>query len=159
MRQDFSTTYEDFIGSIFQPCEMASYIGAVREQNGIEIFSLPNRKISLCVFSLCAKWVTVNLTLTQKILAQHEKNVGSSLFILGRMQWAKKPSHATVPLKGIFRTEIIKNLNHLGVDELYPRPTQWFQFHHYLIFLIWPKSPFNFFKTCFLWLTRSSVVR
>ncbi len=38
---------------------MASHIGAVREQNAIKIFSLPNRKISLCVpvFSFCAKWV------------------------------------------------------------------------------------------------------
>jgi hypothetical protein len=26
MRQGFSTTYEDFIGSIIQPCEMASDI-------------------------------------------------------------------------------------------------------------------------------------
>jgi hypothetical protein len=33
---------------------MASYIGA-GEQNAIKIFSLPNRKISLCVFSVCAK--------------------------------------------------------------------------------------------------------
>jgi hypothetical protein len=33
MRQDFSTIYEDFIGSIYQPGEMAYYIRALREQN------------------------------------------------------------------------------------------------------------------------------
>jgi hypothetical protein len=53
--QDIPNTYEEFIGSIFQPCDMASYIGAVKEQNAIKIFRLPNRKIPLCVFSLCAK--------------------------------------------------------------------------------------------------------
>ncbi len=57
MRQDFSTTHEDFIGSIFQQCKMASYIRAVREQNAIKIFTLANRKISLCVFALWAKLV------------------------------------------------------------------------------------------------------
>ncbi len=57
MRQDFSTTYEAFIGSIFQSREMTSYIRALRKQNAITNFSLPNRKISLFVFSLCAKWV------------------------------------------------------------------------------------------------------
>jgi hypothetical protein len=36
---------------------MASYLRALREQNPITIFSLPNKKISLCVFSLCAIWV------------------------------------------------------------------------------------------------------
>ncbi len=34
-----------------------NYLWAVREQNAIKIFSLPNRPNSLCVFSLCAKWV------------------------------------------------------------------------------------------------------
>jgi hypothetical protein len=37
VRRNFSTTYEDFIGSIFQPCEIASYIRAVREQSAIKI--------------------------------------------------------------------------------------------------------------------------
>ncbi len=60
-------------------------------------FRLSHRKISLCVFSLCAKWV--KSCLTQCILAQHEKNLISFLSILDRMQWAKKPSHATVPLR------------------------------------------------------------
>ncbi len=55
MWQDFSTTYEDFIGSIFQPRVMASYIRAVREQNAIKNFCLPDRKRSRCVFFLCAK--------------------------------------------------------------------------------------------------------
>jgi hypothetical protein len=40
---------------LFQPCKMASYIRAVREQDTIKNFSLPNRKISLCVLFLCAK--------------------------------------------------------------------------------------------------------
>jgi hypothetical protein len=40
----FSTNYENFIGSIFQPCEMASYIRAVREQNAIKILSLLTEK-------------------------------------------------------------------------------------------------------------------
>jgi hypothetical protein len=39
VRQDFPTTYEDFIGSVFQPCEMAFYISAVREQNAIKILA------------------------------------------------------------------------------------------------------------------------
>jgi hypothetical protein len=43
----------------------------------------------------------LNLALTQKILAQHEKNLRSFLSILDRMQWAKKPSHATVPLNRV----------------------------------------------------------
>ncbi len=68
----------------------------VREQNAIKIFSLPDRKISLCVFSLCAKWVKScpnpgNIITTWK-------NLITCLSILDRMQWAKKPSHATVPL-------------------------------------------------------------
>jgi hypothetical protein len=36
--QDFLTTYKHFIGSIFHPCEMASNIRAVREENAIKIF-------------------------------------------------------------------------------------------------------------------------
>jgi hypothetical protein len=44
MRQDFSTIYEDFIGSIYQPSEMEYYIRALREQNAILIFCLPQRK-------------------------------------------------------------------------------------------------------------------
>ncbi len=92
MRQDFSTTYKDFIGSIFQPWEMASYIRVVREQQ-LKIFSLPDRKISLCVLSLCAKWV--------KSCPKPVKNstIWKKFSILERMQWAKKPSHATVPLR------------------------------------------------------------
>ncbi len=91
----------DFIGSIFQPFEMASYIRDVREQNAIKIFSLTNRKISLCVFSLCAKWTEscpnpVNISTTWK-------NLRSFLSILDRMQWAKKPSHATVPLNRTYK--------------------------------------------------------
>jgi hypothetical protein len=33
VRQDCSTIYEDFNELIFQPCEMAYYINALREQN------------------------------------------------------------------------------------------------------------------------------
>ncbi len=55
VRQDFSTTWEDFAGSIFQPFHMASHIRDLRGQNALKIFSLPNRKISLCAFSVCAK--------------------------------------------------------------------------------------------------------
>ncbi len=40
----FFNYFEDFIGSIFQPRKMASYIRAARAQNAIKIFSLPNRK-------------------------------------------------------------------------------------------------------------------
>jgi hypothetical protein len=62
VRQDYSTNYEEYIGPIFNPCEMASDIRAVREQNAIEIFfSLRNRQISLC----------------SKYLTQHEKNIKS----------------------------------------------------------------------------------
>ncbi len=91
----FSTTYEDFKGSIFQPCQLASYIRALRDQNAIKIFSLPNRKFSLWVFFICAKWVkscpdSVHISTTWKKLR-------SFLSVLDRMQWAKKPSHATVP--------------------------------------------------------------
>ncbi len=96
MRQEFSTTYEDFIGSLFQPCEMASYIGAVREENAIKIFSLPNRKIALCVSSLCAKCV---ISCPKPVnISTRWKKLRSVLSILDRMQWAKKPSHATFPL-------------------------------------------------------------
>ncbi len=48
--RDFSTIYEDFIGSTFQPCETAIYIRTLRE-NSILILGLSHRKISLCVFS------------------------------------------------------------------------------------------------------------
>ncbi len=96
VRQDFST-YEDFIGSIYQPSEIASYIRTARKLNAIKIFSLPNRKISLCMFSLCPEWDKscpnpVNISTIRK------KNLRSFLSILDRMHWAKKPSHATVPL-------------------------------------------------------------
>ncbi len=42
--QDFSTTYEDLIGSIFQPWQMASYIRALREQNAIKFSALLTEK-------------------------------------------------------------------------------------------------------------------
>ncbi len=34
----FFDTYDDLIRSIFQPCEMSSYIRTAREQNAIKIF-------------------------------------------------------------------------------------------------------------------------
>ncbi len=73
-------------GQYFNNIEMASYmyIRAIREQNAIKIFSLPNRKNSLCVFSLCAKWFKscpkTSSTTRQKIFPS----------ILDRMQRAKK---------------------------------------------------------------------
>ncbi len=68
-----------------------------REQNEIKIFCQSHRKISLCVFSVCARWVnsyssSVNIGTTWK-------NLRSFLSILDRMQWTKKTSHATVPSK------------------------------------------------------------
>ncbi len=82
--------------SIFQPREMASFIRAIREQIEIKIFSLPNRKISLFVFSLCAKRVKpcpnpVNINTTWK-------NLRSFLSIIGRLEWAL-PAHAIVSLR------------------------------------------------------------
>ncbi len=100
VRQDYSTTYEDSIGSILQPWETGYYIKAAREQNASKIFRLSRRKILLCVFScVCAKWVkscsnSVNIGTTWK-------NLRSFRSILDRMQWAKKPYHATVPLRGV----------------------------------------------------------
>ncbi len=96
MRQDFSTTYEYSKGSIFQPWETGYYIRALREQNAIKIFRLCHRKITFCIFSLCAVFVkscpnSVNIGTSWK------KNLRSLLPILDRMQWTKKPSHATVP--------------------------------------------------------------
>jgi hypothetical protein len=41
VRQNFSTTYDDFIGSIFQPCEMR----AVGEQNAITFFACLTEKV------------------------------------------------------------------------------------------------------------------
>ncbi len=94
MRQDFAPTYKkDFnrVNISTEWDEMASYIRALRKQNAIKIFSLPNRKIPLCVFSICAKWVkscpiSVYISITWK-------NLRSFLSIPERMQWAKKPSH------------------------------------------------------------------
>jgi hypothetical protein len=40
---------------LFQPSVMAPYIKAVIEQKAFKSSILPNRKISLCVFSLYAK--------------------------------------------------------------------------------------------------------
>jgi hypothetical protein len=39
----FLTIYEDSIGSIVQPWEMAYHIRALREQNEVLIFSLPHK--------------------------------------------------------------------------------------------------------------------
>jgi len=48
VRQDFSTTYENSIGTIFQPWETRYYIRAPREQNGIKNFSPdPQENITL----------------------------------------------------------------------------------------------------------------
>jgi hypothetical protein len=47
VHQDCSTIYVDFIGLIFQLCETAYYTRALREQNAIIIFSLPNKYIRL----------------------------------------------------------------------------------------------------------------
>jgi hypothetical protein len=44
-RRYCSTVYDDFIGSIFQPCETANYIRTLREQNSILILGLSHRKI------------------------------------------------------------------------------------------------------------------
>ncbi len=113
MRQDLSTTYEDSIGSIFQPWETGYDIRAPREQNAINIFCLSHRKISLCAFSLCAKWVkscpnSVNICTTWK-------NLRSFLSILDRMQWAKKPSHATVPLNPSVNGKSVWSIAHNGL--------------------------------------------
>ncbi len=73
MRQDFSTSYDYFIGSKFQSCEMASYIWAVREPRMQLKFlaCLIEKFHCVCVFSLCAKWVKscpnpVNISTTWK---------------------------------------------------------------------------------------------
>jgi hypothetical protein len=42
--QKFSTTYDDSLGSIFQPWEMGYYIRAPREQNAITFFAFPAGK-------------------------------------------------------------------------------------------------------------------
>ncbi len=78
-----------------QRWETGYYIMAPREQNAVKFFRLSHRKISLCVFSICAKGVksgpnSVNIGTTWK-------NLKSFLSILDRMQWAENPSHATVP--------------------------------------------------------------
>ncbi len=62
----------------------------------IKIFCLPNRKISLCLFYLCAKWV--KSCPNPEKTALDEKKFRSFLSILDRMKWAKEASHATVPL-------------------------------------------------------------
>jgi hypothetical protein len=57
---------------IFQPCEMAFYIKAVREQYAIKILACLTEKLD-CTYSP----YTLNeliLALTSKILAQHGKN-------------------------------------------------------------------------------------
>ncbi len=46
MRHDFSTVYEDFIESIYQPCGMACFIRALREQNAIKILSCLTKKFN-----------------------------------------------------------------------------------------------------------------
>jgi hypothetical protein len=71
VRGDFSTTYEDFIGSIPQPFEMASYIRAVREQYAIKMFAYLTEKFHSAYSPYALN--EVNLALTQYILAQHEK--------------------------------------------------------------------------------------
>ncbi len=96
MRQDFSTTYEDSIWSIFKPWETGYYITAPREQNAIKMFSLSHKKIPLCIFSLCAKWVkscpnSVNIGSTWK------KFKIISFYPRSNVK-REKTSHATVPL-------------------------------------------------------------
>jgi hypothetical protein len=84
LRQDFSATYEDSIGSIFQPWEMGHFIRGPREQNAITIFRLSHKK-NHSAYSPYAP-SKLNLALTQEILAQNEKSVRSFLSILDRMQ-------------------------------------------------------------------------
>jgi hypothetical protein len=82
--------------SIFQPCEMAFYIKAVKEQYAIKILACLTEKLD-CTYSP----YTLNeltLSLTSKILAQHGKKFRSFLSVVYKMQRAKKPSHTTVPL-------------------------------------------------------------
>ncbi len=71
MRQDFLNYLRDYIVSIFQPCEMAPYLRAVWEQLQLQLQFLSFRNTSLCVFSLCGKWVKsfpnpVNISTTWK---------------------------------------------------------------------------------------------
>ncbi len=89
------------MGSIFQPWETGYYIRAPREQNAITKFRLSHRKISLSVFSLCAKWVKS---------CPNSLNIGNTWKIFFDpvfLSWIgfnerKKPSHATVPLRNHF---------------------------------------------------------
>ncbi len=52
VREDFTTTYEEFIGSIFQPSEIASYIRALIEQNAIARDNLGVKKVLALEISL-----------------------------------------------------------------------------------------------------------
>jgi hypothetical protein len=63
VRQDFSTSCEDSIGSIFQPWETGYYIRAPREQMQIKLFNGPTGKYH-SAYSLYALQ-ELNLALTQ----------------------------------------------------------------------------------------------
>ncbi len=69
---------------------------ATRKQNAIKIFAYPTGKYHSAYSPYALN--ELNLALSQLLLAQHEKLFKFFLSILDRMQWAKKPSHATVPL-------------------------------------------------------------
>jgi hypothetical protein len=84
VRQDFSTTYEDSIGSIFQPWETGYYMRATRKQNAIKIFAYPTGKYHSAYSPYALN--ELNLALSQLLLAQHEKLFKFFLSILDRMQ-------------------------------------------------------------------------
>jgi hypothetical protein len=76
-------TYEDSMGSIFQPWETGYYIRAPREQNAI-ILACPRGKYHSAYSPSALN--ELNLALTQEILTQHEKDLRSFPSILDRMQ-------------------------------------------------------------------------
>ncbi len=100
--QNISTTYEDSIRSIF-------HIISEPQENKMQLkfVTCPTGKYHSPYYHYALN--ELNLPLTQKKLALQEKNWRSFLSILDRMQWAKKPYHATVSL-----CRVVANLILLG---------------------------------------------
>jgi hypothetical protein len=87
VRQDFSTTYEDSIGSIFQHGRRDIISEPQENKMQLKFCARPTGKYHSAYSPYALNGL--NLALTQWIWAQNEKDSRSFLSIQDRMQWAK----------------------------------------------------------------------
>jgi hypothetical protein len=80
---------------------MGHYIRASKEQQILFFRNLEKNLFSEFMENTLKGEKSIEISVSPLIMEQHEKIFWSSLSTLDRSDWAKKPSHASVPLKVI----------------------------------------------------------